>query len=95
MGISTAQGSHPLIPASPSAIACGSHGRKPHGFQDLVFGGPIPLGRALKIGVLNVGFKLSVSQGEARSLRSLLGVWHCAKSGVYGDCVSASPAVLM
>ena len=49
----------------------------------------------LKIGVLNVGFKLSVSQGEARSLRSLLGAWHCARSGVYGGCVSASPAVLM
>lgn len=60
-----------------------------------MFGGLIPLVRVLKIGVLNVGFKLSVSQGEARSLRSLLGVWHCARSGVSGDHVSASPAVLM
>lgn len=64
-------------------------------FRARRFGGPVPLVGVLKIGVLNVGFKLSVSQGEARSLRSLLCVWHYARSGVYGDYVSASPAVLM
>ena len=44
----------------------------------------------LKVGTLDVGSQPFAPEGEAGIGSSLLVVWHCAGSGVYGEGVSKS-----